>query len=105
MYFLGTTRGLTPLHPREYPDLASDGPEGWMDDWTIFYWGWWISWSPFVGMFIAEISRGRTIRQFINGERCKYILYIKRLQGAVNAAVRFIYGAGNCGLNCGLHFV
>lgn len=39
---------------------------GWMDAWTIFYWGWWIAWSPFVGMFIAKISRGRTIRQFIN---------------------------------------
>ena len=38
----------------------------WMDDWNIFYWGWWIAWSPFVGMFIAKISRGRTIRQFIN---------------------------------------
>jgi len=38
----------------------------WMDSWTIFYWGWWIAWSPFVGMFIAKISRGRTIRQFIN---------------------------------------
>src|SRR5699024_4731837 len=34
---------------------------------TIFYWGWWISWSPFVGVFIARISRGRTIRQFITG--------------------------------------
>ena len=37
-----------------------------MDDWNIFYWDWWIAWSPFVGMFIANISRGRTIRQFIN---------------------------------------
>lgn len=47
---------------------AHDGKEkpGWMDSWTIFYWGWWIAWSPFVGMFIAKISRGRTIRQFIN---------------------------------------
>src|SRR5690606_21580812 len=35
--------------------------------WTLFYWGWWISWSPFVGMFIARISYGRTIRQFIAG--------------------------------------
>ena len=34
-----------------------------MDDWTIFYWGWWISWAPFVGMFIARISRGRTVGQ------------------------------------------
>jgi len=44
-----------------------DGPDDWMDDWTMFYWGWWISWCPFVGMFIAKISRGRTIRSFING--------------------------------------
>jgi len=37
----------------------------WMQDWTVFYWAWWVSWSPFVGMFIARISRGRTIREFI----------------------------------------
>jgi choline-glycine betaine transporter len=35
--------------------------------WTIFYWAWWLSWTPFVGMFIARISRGRTIRQFVSG--------------------------------------
>ena len=40
---------------------------GWFADWTIFYWGWWISWSPFVGIFIARISRGRTVREFIAG--------------------------------------
>ncbi len=39
----------------------------WQNDWTIFYWGWWIGWSPFVGMFIARISKGRTIREFILG--------------------------------------
>jgi choline/glycine/proline betaine transport protein len=39
----------------------------WMGDWTLFYWGWWISWSPFVGMFIARVSKGRTIREFIIG--------------------------------------
>jgi choline/glycine/proline betaine transport protein len=39
----------------------------WQGDWTLFYWGWWIAWSPFVGMFIARISRGRTIREFIAG--------------------------------------
>ena len=39
----------------------------WFADWTIFYWGWWISWSPFVGIFIARISRGRTVREFIAG--------------------------------------
>ena len=41
--------------------------QAWIDWWTIFYWGWWISWAPFVGMFIARISRGRTIRQVIIG--------------------------------------
>jgi choline/glycine/proline betaine transport protein len=39
----------------------------WQGDWTLFYWGWWISWSPFVAMFIARISRGRTIREFVTG--------------------------------------
>ena len=39
----------------------------WLSQWTIFYWAWWISWTPFVGMFIARISRGRTIRQFVTG--------------------------------------
>ncbi|MDY6819527.1 MAG: BCCT family transporter [Halobacteriales archaeon] len=41
--------------------------KGWMGSWTIFYWGWWIAWSPFVGMFIARISRGRTVREFVLG--------------------------------------
>jgi choline-glycine betaine transporter len=39
----------------------------WLSGWTVFYWAWWISWTPFVGMFIARISRGRTIRQFVVG--------------------------------------
>src|ERR1700754_4292437 len=51
---------------------ARPGAEGadvdtWLQSWTIFYWAWWISWTPFVGMFIARISRGRTIRQFVTG--------------------------------------
>ncbi len=40
-------------------------PTPWVDAWTLFYWAWWISWSPFVGMFIARISRGRTVREFV----------------------------------------
>lgn len=39
----------------------------WQNDWTIFYWGWWIAWSPFVGSFIAQISRGRTVSEFLSG--------------------------------------
>ncbi|MEO0467158.1 MAG: BCCT family transporter [Pseudomonadota bacterium] len=41
------------------------GDSDWFHDWTIFYWAWWISWSPFVGMFIARVSKGRTIREFL----------------------------------------
>jgi choline/glycine/proline betaine transport protein len=41
--------------------------EAWQATWTTFYWGWWISWAPFVGVFIARISRGRTVRQFVTG--------------------------------------
>ena len=40
---------------------------GWVGGWTVFYWAWWLSWSPFVGLFIARISRGRTIREFVLG--------------------------------------
>ncbi|QTH60568.1 BCCT family transporter [Corynebacterium hindlerae] len=47
---------------------TADGTAGkWLSSWTIFYWVWWMSWSPFVGMFIARISRGRTIREFVIG--------------------------------------
>ncbi len=48
---------------------AAEGGETteWLQSWTIFYWAWWLSWTPFVGMFIARISRGRTIRQFVTG--------------------------------------
>ncbi|MEM7358992.1 MAG: BCCT family transporter [Pseudomonadota bacterium] len=49
---------------------------GWQDGWTTFYWAWWITWAPFVGMFIARISRGRTIREFIIG-----VLFLPTLIG------------------------
>ncbi|HHX34769.1 MAG TPA: choline transporter, partial [Gammaproteobacteria bacterium] len=48
-------------------NLYAYDPTDWLGGWTLLYWGWWISWSPFVGMFIARVSRGRTIRQFITG--------------------------------------
>jgi choline/glycine/proline betaine transport protein len=57
-----------------FPEFVSLGfwSEGWsggdwQNSWTIFYWAWWISWSPFLGVFIARISRGRTIREFLAG--------------------------------------
>ncbi|BAJ74164.1 choline-glycine betaine transporter [Microbacterium testaceum StLB037] len=48
---------------------AYSGADGvaWQGTWTAFYWGWWISWAPFVGIFIARISRGRTVREFVTG--------------------------------------
>ncbi len=48
-------------------NLYAYEPTGWIGGWTLFYWGWWIAWSPFVGMFIARVSRGRTIREFVTG--------------------------------------
>ena len=57
---MGYVENIIPLsnpHGRE--------DETWMHGWTVFYWAWWISWSPFVGMFIARVSRGRTIREFL----------------------------------------
>jgi choline/carnitine/betaine transport len=59
---------------RDIADMAArteasggDAMATWLSSWTVFYWAWWISWTPFVGMFIARISRGRTIRQFVTG--------------------------------------
>lgn len=48
-------------------NLYAYQPNDWLGGWTLFYWAWWLSWSPFVGMFIARISRGRTIREFVFG--------------------------------------
>jgi choline-glycine betaine transporter len=54
----------------------TDGPVQWMEWWTIFYWGWWIAWCPFVGMFIAKISYGRTIKEFIFGTMAAPTVYV-----------------------------
>ncbi|MFC3901288.1 choline/glycine/proline betaine transport protein [Acinetobacter marinus] len=48
-------------------NLYAYQPNGWIGGWTIMYWAWWISWSPFVGMFIARVSKGRSVREFIVG--------------------------------------
>ncbi len=57
---------LATLVPRSLNVNPFEGHE-WIQSWTLFYWAWWISWSPFVGLFVASISRGRTIREFILG--------------------------------------
>lgn len=55
------------LVPMGFWTATNEENIAWQGGWTIFYWGWWLSWSPFVGMFIARISRGRTIREFMVG--------------------------------------
>lgn len=82
VFFFGPTRDLLNslaanigTYVQEVPGLSfetfPDGGNGtsaeWQSSWTLFYWGWWISWSPFVGMFLARISYGRTIRNFVAG--------------------------------------
>ncbi|WP_313020752.1 BCCT family transporter, partial [Macrococcoides bohemicum] len=56
--FLGMSFDVAPLDKNKHD---------WMNRWTIYYWGWWMSWSPFVGIFIARVSKGRTIREFLIG--------------------------------------
>ena len=50
-----------------FNQYSYDTTSSWMSSWTLFYWAWWIAWAPFVGMFIARVSRGRTIREFVIG--------------------------------------
>ncbi len=47
--------------------FAYDRPDAWLNGWTLFFWAWWIAWAPFVGLFLARISRGRTLREFVVG--------------------------------------
>lgn len=67
----------------------------WIGGWTIFYWGWWLAWAPFVGLFIARISRGRTIREFVFG-----VLLIPTLFTLLwmtvfgNSAIDLVYSEG-----------
>jgi choline/carnitine/betaine transport len=80
VFVLGPTVFILDLVPTSIGSYVQDlpmmaartGAEGketsdWLQTWTVFYWAWWLSWTPFVGMFIARISRGRTIRQFVSG--------------------------------------
>ncbi len=62
--------------------VFDDDANTWLSGWTIFYWAWWISWTPFVGMFIARISKGRTIRQFV-----KYVIIVPSLVSFVWFAI------------------
>lgn len=71
LFILGTFIESTGQYLQALPSLSfwteSLAGSDWQPGWTVFYWGWWISWAPFVGMFIARISKGRTIREFVIG--------------------------------------
>lgn len=70
-YILGAFTQSLGFYITELPEMSfwTETFKGtdWQQSWTIFYWAWWISWSPFVGMFIARISKGRTVKEFIFG--------------------------------------
>ncbi len=66
-YVQNTGAYLSDLIYKTFNLYAYEKKDKWLGGWTLLYWGWWISWSPFVGMFIARISRGRTIREFLVG--------------------------------------
>ncbi|KGX91083.1 glycine/betaine ABC transporter permease [Pontibacillus halophilus JSM 076056 = DSM 19796] len=67
--FVDTLGSYVRSLPSESLRLApnNDGQQQWVQNWTVFFWAWWIAWSPFVGIFIARVSRGRTIREFLSG--------------------------------------
>ena len=76
--FVGPTADVVLAWPARLLDYATSlvplaigadapGPTDWQKGWTLFYWAWWIAWSPFVGLFVARISRGRTVREFVVG--------------------------------------
>ena len=56
--------------------FAFDRPTEWLNSWTLFFWAWWIAWASFVGLFLARISRGRTIRQFVAGTLTIPFIYV-----------------------------
>ena len=62
-FWTGLTKYVTEFIPLSAPFGRDD--DAYRQGWTVFYWAWWISWAPFVGMFIARVSRGRTVREFV----------------------------------------
>ena len=79
--------------------FAYDRPKEWMNSWTLFFWAWWVAWSPFVGLFLARISRGRTIREFAFGTLIIPLLFtITWLSIFGNSALYNVIFEGNTAL-------
>ncbi len=103
--FLATTSGdyLWSAIPMGFWTAGSEDTAAWQSNWTIFYWGWWISWAPFVGLFIARISRGRTLREFVAATifvpTAMGVVWIALLGGnAIHEELRAVGGTGTAGI-------
>ena len=86
---------ISQIVPLSFNSAAFGGAETseWLSAWTIFYWAWWISWTPFVGTFIARISRGRTIREFVLG--------VMLVPTAISAVWFVVFGGAGIDLQIG----
>jgi len=75
--------------------FAFEAPTDWLNAWTLFFWAWWVAWAPFVGLFLARISRGRTIRQFVVGTLTVPFLFVLLWVSVFgNSALEFIRNGG-----------
>ncbi|MGW0732311.1 choline BCCT transporter BetT [Streptomyces sp. NPDC002851] len=75
--------------------FAFDRPTEWLNAWTLFFWAWWVAWAPFVGLFLARISRGRTIRQFVAATLVIPFFFTLTLLSIFGNSALFIVRAGN----------
>lgn len=75
--------------------FAFDRPTEWLNAWTLFFWAWWVAWAPFVGMFLARISRGRTIRQFVAATLVIPFFFTLTLLSVFGNSALFLVRAGN----------
>lgn len=73
-----------------YTEAFAGTAAGWQHAWTIFFWGFWISWAPFVGLFVARISKGRTVREFVAGVLLVPTLFSLLWMAAFNGAALFV---------------
>ena len=98
-YVQNTGAYLSDIIYKTFNLYAYEKKESWIGGWTLLYWGWWVSWAPFVGMFIARISRGRTIREFLIG-----VLFVPTgftflwMTVFGNSAIKYSMGEGGSGL-------
>ena len=77
--------------------FAFDRPTGWLSTWTLFFWAWWVAWASFIGLFLARISRGRTIRQFVVGTLIIPFLYVLMWVSIFGNSAIDLVRSGNAG--------